>query len=330
MQFDFSIDIQHGDALQFEADVFMAKYSPRAGGIYWAIRNHLRDVGSTSLEKPQPGAFYITQDVGTLPYKNILIVGTVQIFQFDYQEIRTLGRDMLGSLHDSGVEVAHAVTTVHGVNTGLSLDEEEAFRSLLLGFSDAVEEGVVPPTLKRITIVEREEYRVALLRDALQKYFPDVAMRETANAIAQVLQPNTEALQKPLADESTPHIFVAMPFSEVYDDHYYLAIRPAITANDMLSIRLDQPDSAFTGDIVEHIKNRIASAQLVVALLDGGNPNVYLEVGYAWGVATPAILILREDEQPPFDVAGARLLIYSQMYKLKEQLTDEIRTLLTR
>jgi hypothetical protein len=79
---------------------------------------------------------------------------------------------------------------------------------------------------------------------------------------------------------------------------------------------------------MEQIKTRIQDAQLMIALLDTNNPNVYLEVGYAWGVGTPTILILHEDEKPPFDVQGARLLTYKHIWKLKEQLTDEVRALL--
>ncbi len=128
--------------------------------------------------------------------------------------------------------------------------------------------------------------------------------------------------RKPEADETTPHVFVAMPFKDEYDDQYYLAIQPAIHEIGFLSERMDL--DAFTGDIKARMLERIRTARLVIALLDGGNPNVYLEVGYAWGVETPAILAAHEGEPLPFDVRGERVLIYDRIYRLKQMLQTEL------
>ncbi|HLA42668.1 MAG TPA: hypothetical protein VJZ27_04495, partial [Aggregatilineales bacterium] len=84
-----------------------------------------------------------------------------------------------------------------------------------------------------------------------------------------------------------------------------------------------------TGDIMEQIKLRIKTAKLMIALLDTENPNVYLEVGYAWGVGTPTILILHQEENAPFDVQGARLLGYKRIYQLKNDLQKELGILLS-
>ena len=230
------------------------------------------------------------------------------------------------------------MTTIHGVGSGLDLIE--TFRSMLLGFAEAAEAKVLPPSLESITVIDRESIRVQLMREALDKFIPprpepaaevDAAVRETAAGLQQMIagvESFDQPYQKPAADDSTPHVFVAMPFADEFDDQYYLGIRPAVTNNDLLCVRLDQDESVFTGDIMEQIKTRIQNAELVIALLDTDNPNVYLEVGYAWGVGTPTILILHEEAKPPFDVQGARLLTYTHIYKLKDQLTDEVRALL--
>ncbi len=131
---------------------------------------------------------------------------------------------------------------------------------------------------------------------------------------------------KPEADELTPHIFVAMPFRDDYDDQYYLAIQPTIHDMGLLSERMDL--DAFTGDIKVRMLDRIRSARLLIALLDGGNPNVYLEVGYAWGVETPTILIAHRGETLPFDVRGERVLIYDKIYRLKQMLREDLDRLL--
>jgi len=54
---------------------------------------------------------------------------------------------------------------------------------------------------------------------------------------------------------------------------------------------------AFTGDILDRIKKKIETATVVIAELSGANPNVYLEVGYAWGKDVPTILLVKETDE---------------------------------
>lgn len=339
MELGFRIEVVEGDALEFPADVLMVKDAPRSGGLDARVRKMFKGSGAAG-DNLEVGDYRLIEIKGNLSQrvktKYVLRVGSASIFELDYAEIRKLGRNMLAALHAEGAEVYHAVTTLHGVNTAMANDEEEAFRSLLLGFADAFEEQKVPQNLERLTIIDREAYRIQLMRESLDKFIPpqrdvDTALHETASDLQQMIAgvgSFERQYQKPVADANTPHVFVAMPFADEFDDQYYLGIRPAVTGNDLLCVRLDQDEAVFTGDIMEQIKSRIQDAQLMIALLDTNNPNVYLEVGYAWGVGTPTILILHEDENPPFDVQGARLLAYKHIWKLKEQLTDEVRALL--
>lgn len=336
MKLTVAIDIVHGQADTYETDVLMLKYSPRAGGYDQHLKSALKKLGDSRLAEATPdiGEYVLFDAHPNYGASYFLVVGTVSVFDLGYAAIRTLAHDMLASLYKAGLDVKQVSTTLHGVNIRSANDEVEAFRSLLLGFADAFEMGQVPPHLEKISIIEREERRVDLMREALAKFIPP-SVEETINAAAEDIDALIsgvdsfeEAYQQPVATDDTPHIFVAMPFSDDYDDHYYLAIRPAIEQNHILCIRLDQTESTFTGDIVEQIKRRIQTSALVVALLDDQNPNVYLEIGYAWGVGIPTILILHEEQKPPFDVQGARLLYYKRMHKLKEQLSDEIRKLI--
>jgi hypothetical protein len=88
-----------------------------------------------------------------------------------------------------------------------------------------------------------------------------------------------------------------MPFNPNFLDHWELAFQPAAHDNGLLIERLDH--ETFLGDIVTEIRNRISKCVAVGALLDEGNPNVFLEVGYAWGVGKPTILVLGEASEPP-------------------------------
>ena len=69
---------------------------------------------------------------------------------------------------------------------------------------------------------------------------------------------------------------------------------------------------------------RIVSSHGVIALLNGRNPNVFLEVGYSWANNRPTILILKDGEEMPFDVRGQRCIRYKSIIQLEKALADEI------
>ena len=59
---------------------------------------------------------------------------------------------------------------------------------------------------------------------------------------------------------------------------------------------------------------------MVVAELTGANPNVYLEVGYAWALKVPAVLLA-------CDVKGHRGLVHRIIRELEALLAAELATL---
>jgi hypothetical protein len=336
----FVVEVVEGDALQFPADVLAVKHAPFSGGLGSQVRKYL---GEDAALLPDVNEYRIFSGREVAQTEYVLIVGSPPVFQLRYPQLRELSRRFLEALWEAKVKVQHMATTLHGVKTGAGLDEVEAFRSLLLGLADAYEQHHYPPTLKRITFIEKDENRVRVLQDALSRFLPpaetlneqaalsSAAVRDliTSTGTAAVIA-GTESFEPgfggPAANENVPHVFVAMPFKDDYDDQYYLAIQPVIHEMGLLSERMDL--QAFTGDIKGRMLDRIRSARLVIALLDGGNPNVYLEVGYAWGVETPTILIAHDGEPLPFDVRGERVLLYDKIYRLKHMLKAELKRLL--
>ncbi len=124
-----------------------------------------------------------------------------------------------------------------------------------------------------------------------------------------------------------PHIFVAMPFGPEFDDPFHYGINQPVNAAGCLCERADL--ATFTGDVIAWVKERIASARLLVADLSTANPNVYLEVGYAWGKGVPTVLVARDTADLRFDVKGQRCLVYNNsIKKLEESLTRELKNLL--
>lgn len=124
---------------------------------------------------------------------------------------------------------------------------------------------------------------------------------------------------------SKAHVFVAMPFSEDMEDVYHYGIRNAVKSAGLLCERADL--SSFTGDVIAWVRERIRTASLVVADLTGANPNVYLEVGFAWGCGIPTVLLAREASELRFDTRGQRCLTYSKIKELEETLAKELNSL---
>jgi nucleoside 2-deoxyribosyltransferase len=112
-------------------------------------------------------------------------------------------------------------------------------------------------------------------------------------------------------------------------DVYNYGIQQPVHAAGYLCGRVDY--QSFVGDIVAQIKSQIDKADFVIADLTGANPNVYLEVGYAWGRGITAILTIREarevERELKFDVRGQRCLVYKNITHLEEQLAKELSAL---
>ena len=86
-------------------------------------------------------------------------------------------------------------------------------------------------------------------------------------------------------------------------------------------------EASFSGHIVDQIRERIETATVVIADLTSANPNVYLEVGYAWGKQKPTILLVQKVDDLRFDVAGQRCLIYERILDLEQALSRELQHL---
>jgi nucleoside 2-deoxyribosyltransferase len=122
-----------------------------------------------------------------------------------------------------------------------------------------------------------------------------------------------------------PHAFVAMPFNDYFQDVYHYGIQAPVHQAGLLCERMDHLN--FTGEIVEWMKHKIETATVVIAEVTDGNPNVYLELGYAWGKGRPTILIAKDVGVLAFDVRGHRCLQYGSITALEQTLVRELREL---
>ena len=114
-------------------------------------------------------------------------------------------------------------------------------------------------------------------------------------------------------------VSLLMPFNSRYYSRYEV-IKDTCSKNGFDCKRSDQ--SHATGILLRQIVEMILKSQLVIALLDGKNPNVFYEIGLAHSIGKPVILIanMQDKNEMPFDISSDRLLLYSSMNDLKSKL----------
>lgn len=320
------ISVACKDALEFEADVLILKYAQDLYGVDKAAVNLLTKLGlKLTLALPRPGRYLLENTLGGANPNYILFVGVKPLVQFSYEDIRDFSWGALSFLARKARNVRSLALTIHGANYGL--DEVESFNSEIAGILDAVSNDQFPTELESITFVEKDERRARRLENELDALFPTGIIKIDDQGSVGGARPRAgDALRTAGSDSSSkPFIFVAMPFTKEMDDVFHYGIRGAINSAGYLCERADL--SAFTGDILHWVKSKISGSTLVVADLSTANPNVYLEVGYAWGCNIPTVLIVRELDELKFDVRGHKCLRYSSIKTLEDSLKRELQQL---
>ncbi len=317
-----AIEIVEGDALRFDADVLALKYAQQHHGVDELVAARLAQAGIEKTRmKPKIGEFQMVPTNSAISAKNALFIGVVEIYGFGYREIREFARSVLYSVAEAASEVRHIAVTVHGA--GYGLDEIESFEAEMAGFLDAIGSGDVPRSLERITIIERNPGRVERLLPILKELYPNIPPHKTSATKQKARDERLRAAG--YASDAKSHVFVAMPFAGEFDDTYHFGIQNAVRTAGFVCERADR--AAFVGDLVQWILNRIRTSSLVIADLTDANPNVYLEVGYAWGCGVPVVLLSKDMTDLKFDVRGQRCLEYKSIRQLEELLHTELENL---
>lgn len=323
---NIDIVIRHGDALRVQADVLALKYANALYGADRAAVHAIEDAGFAIRDRlPKPAGYCLAPVRGVLAANQVLFVGVGPLRQFGYKEIRAFSRKVLEALAGESPNTQHIVMTIHG--PGYGLDEAEAFASEVAGLFDAIVSRDFPSALRKVTIAEANAGRAERLARLFDQLSPNNSGLFEANSTHRVRDSETPNRLSSVGydSDSKPHVFVAMPFVENMDDVFHYGIQGAVNAAGFLCERADL--SSFTGDVVEWVKSRVASASLVIADLSDANPNVYLEVGYAWGCGKPTVLLVKDAEHLRFDVRGQRCLVYKKIKDLETALRTELANL---
>lgn len=326
MPHQITIEIVSDDATKIKGDVLVLKYAQARYGIDAFVFQKLIKAGQKKEKmSPEPGAYSLLPSAYGIVVNKILFIGVCPLYEFGYTQVREFGRLTLTSLAGIEPQAKRVIVTVHGVGSGL--DESESFESQIAGFIDAVKGAEIPDQLERITFAERNSGRAERLRRILEEILPNGIIEfDTRWNIKNVSPIASEKLRSVgYASNSKKHVFVAMPFRSEMEDIYDYGISSAVRSAGYLCERADL--SSFTGDVMQWVRERIRSASLVVADLTGSNPNVYLEVGYAWGCGVSTVLLVNDSENLKFDVRGQRCIVYKRIKDIEEKLSKEIQEL---
>jgi hypothetical protein len=279
------------------------------------------------------GAFAFAPARNIAP-RSVLFLGVGDLFAFRYAQIRSFARKALklAAGNDNSIEVI--CSPLHGVSYGL--DEREAFLSLVAGFLDAIASGEYPRALRKIEIVELENRRAERMSQALDEVMkshgqptPPLGWNGLEPSVLNPVSTAHDDLSSfGAGSEKKAKVFVAMPFSEEHSDVWDIAVQESCSSAGILCERLDE--EAYTGDIMAELKERLRQGSGVVALLDGSNPNVFLEIGLAWGMGQPTVLMAKKGSDLPFDVRGQKCLHYTSIANLRTLLTSELNALIER
>lgn len=120
-------------------------------------------------------------------------------------------------------------------------------------------------------------------------------------------------------------VLCLMPFNNKYNS-LYGTINDSCSHNGFICRRTDEEKIETNANLRKYIVGMIIRAQVVVAVLDGRNPNVLYEVGIAHAIGKLVILVVKRDKSSdlPENLKGNRLLIYKNEEDLFEQLSKTL------
>jgi hypothetical protein len=290
-----TLELVEGDILTHPGDVAVLKFSRSHLGAAAAVAHRLMmTTGITAQQiSPARGEAVLVPTQASLTVPQVMIVGSAQIRHFGYKAVQELARNTLLRLAEQAPQTRHILMTFNG--PGTSLDENEAFLSQLRGYLESLESGTYPPTLERITIVERDPHRHARMQTFLTEQvltlpeFTDRVIPFGAPGHCRLVSHNQHPVPAvPLPDK--PHAFVLLSQTLDLEDAFYYGIQSPLHARGLLCERIE---NTFTDDLIDQAKARIRTARVVVAEVSVVDPIVHLLIGYAWGCDRPLILVHR-------------------------------------
>jgi hypothetical protein len=120
-------------------------------------------------------------------------------------------------------------------------------------------------------------------------------------------------------------VFVLTPFSEYYED-LFIKIKEVCDSVGFKCIRGDE--DYISSDLLPHIIKGILKSSIIIANVDGRNPNVFYELGISHALDKKTIILSRTVNDLPVDLKSKRVIVYESLYTISDVLKDELVKLL--
>lgn len=121
-------------------------------------------------------------------------------------------------------------------------------------------------------------------------------------------------------------IVCLMPFNSRFNN-IYDNIKIVSRSQNYICKRSDEEYIANNTNLRKYIVELILKAKIVVAVLDGRNPNVFYEIGIAHSMGKLVLLLanVNSTSEIPVDFRANRLILYNDMKDLREKLSKTIK-----
>lgn len=116
-------------------------------------------------------------------------------------------------------------------------------------------------------------------------------------------------------------VFVITPFNERFHGDFDTIFNVCRS----VGLRCIRGDEEFIkGDILSHILKKIVKSRVVIANINGRNPNVLYELGIAHALDKPTLITSKTIDNIPFDLRTQQLVLYKDAEDFNVQLSKAL------
>lgn len=121
--------------------------------------------------------------------------------------------------------------------------------------------------------------------------------------------------------EDKKSVFVLTPFLDKEYETFEIIKKTCVDVN----LSCTRGDEVFRDkDILSHIIESIAKSSVIIANINGRNPNVFYELGICHSMGKPVILVSKNKNNLPFDIQSKNIVFYNDLTDLQAQLKNEL------
>ena len=121
--------------------------------------------------------------------------------------------------------------------------------------------------------------------------------------------------------EDKKSVFVLTPFLDKEYETFEIIKKTCVDVN----LSCTRGDEVFRDkDILSHIIESIAKSSVIIANINGRNPNVFYELGICHSMGKPVILVSKNKNNLPFDIQSKNIVFYNDLTDLQVQLKNEL------